>query len=150
MQNNREWKSEYNELTKIAMEARKNSYSPYSEFAVGAALVAKNGNIYSGCNIENVTFGNANCAERTALFNAISQGEREFSLILIVANYYKSNTSVITTPCGICRQALREFVDPKEFLIIMPEVAENGTITKYQINTLDELLPDSFGPENLS
>jgi cytidine deaminase len=121
----------------------KNSYTPYSDFKVGAALLTAKQTIYSGCNIENASLGPTNCAERTAIFKAISEGEREFAAIAIVGG----KNGLITDycpPCGVCRQVIREFVDPKHFLVILAKSEDD-----YLLYFLEELLPMSFGPENL-
>ena len=130
------------ELVKKAYEAQKFSYSPYSGFQVGAALLAGSGKIYTGCNIENAAFSPTNCAERTAFFKAVSEGEKEFQGIAIVGNKKDAPKEEweFCTPCGVCRQVMLEFVNPEEFLIISgkgPEIKEF---------TLKELLPESFSP----
>ena len=127
-------------LISEAYEAQKNAYVPYSGFHVGAALLAKNGTIYRGCNIENAAYSPTNCAERTAVFKAVSEGEREFRAIAIVGD-----DSSYTAPCGVCRQVLREFAEPEEFVVIMA-----GQGYDYQCMTLAELLPLSFSDKNLS
>lgn len=130
-------------LIRDAMKAMEQSYAPYSHFTVGAALLTKKQKVYTGCNIENAAYGATNCAERTSFFKAISEGERDFSAIAIVGG----KNSLITDfcpPCGICRQVMREFVDPKSFLVILARSEED-----YLIFFLEELLPLSFGPENL-
>lgn len=130
-------------LVRDAIEGMKNSYAPYSHYNVGAALLTKSQKIYTGCNIENASYTPTNCAERTAIFKAISEGEMEFSAIAIVGG----KNGLITdycTPCGVCRQVLREFTDPKNFLVILARSEED-----YMIFFLEELLPLSFGPENL-
>ncbi len=130
-------------LIRDAIEGMKHSYAPYSHFHVGAALLTKTQKIYKGCNVENAAYGTTNCAERTALFSAISEGEREFSAIAIVGG--KNGTLVdFCSPCGVCRQAIREFVDPKSFIVILARSEED-----YVVFFLEELLPLSFGPENL-
>lgn len=106
---------EYDYLTKQAWLARKNSYSPYSKFAVGAALITNDSKVYTGCNIENSVFGVTVCAERTALFKAISNGDKEFKMIVILGNPNDKDNVEITPPCGVCRQALREFCNPNNF-----------------------------------
>ena len=109
------------ELVKKAYEAQKFSYSPYSGFQVGAALLTKNGKLYTGCNIENAAFSPTNCAERTAFFKAVSEGETEFEAIAIVGNKKDAAKEEwsFCTPCGVCRQVMLEFVNPEEFLIIL-------------------------------
>ena len=120
------------------------AYTPYSNFKVGAALLTKENKMYTGCNIENAAYGPSNCAERTAFFKAVSEGEREFQAICIVGGQ-KGILTEFTAPCGVCRQVMMEFCDPKEFQIILAIDKEN-----YQIFTLEELLPKGFGPKNLS
>ncbi|MBQ4565941.1 MAG: cytidine deaminase, partial [Oscillospiraceae bacterium] len=97
------------ELVNLAIEAREHSYCPYSNFAVGAALMTKDGKIYQGCNIENSAFGPTNCAERTAFFTAVYQGEREFEAIAVVGGKAGQPVSELCAPCGVCRQVMREF-----------------------------------------
>ncbi|MBZ4671690.1 MAG: cytidine deaminase [Clostridiales bacterium] len=126
-----------------AIEMLRFSYSPYSGFKVGAALLAENGKIYTGCNIENAAYTPTNCAERTAFFKAVSEGEHDFKAICIVGG----KDGVLTEyapPCGVCRQVMMEFCDPEKFLIILAVSKE-----KYDIFTLKELLPLGFGPGNL-
>lgn len=120
-------------LIQEAIEAKKNSYSPYSNFAVGAALLCKDGKIYRGCNIENGAYPTSMCAERVALFKAVSEGERDFIGIAIV-----SSSGEITPPCGACRQALSEFVKG-DFKVIL---AKNQD--EYKTYDFAELLPLSF------
>lgn len=122
-------------LVEIAKEARENSYSPYSGFKVGAALLTKSGKVYKGCNIENGAFSPTNCAERTAVFSAICDGEREFTAIAVVGGKDEINSCCL--PCGVCRQVLSEFCG-KDFEIYLYD-GEN--IKTY---TLGQLLPESF------
>lgn len=131
------------ELIEQAVEAMEHAYTPYSGFRVGAALLAKNGTIYQGCNIENAAYTPCNCAERTAFFKAVSEGEREFDSICIVGGKDGVLTE-FTPPCGVCRQVMMEFCDPKQFQIILATDLEH-----YQIYTLEEMLPMGFGPGNL-
>ena len=119
------------------------SYVPYSHFHVGAALLAKNGTVYGGCNIENAGYTPSNCAERTAFFKAVSEGVREFDAICVVGGANKE-LKEITAPCGVCRQVMMEFCNPEEFQIILAVSKE-----QYEIYTLKELLPLGFGPDNL-
>lgn len=122
-----------------AINVRKNSYSPYSHFQVGACLQGSDGVLYSGCNVENASFSVTNCAERTAFFKAVSQGIREFQRIVIVGG--KENGELeICPPCGVCRQVMMEFCDQEEFEIILAVSVE-----EYQIYTLNQLLPLGFG-----
>lgn len=124
------------DLCKKAIEALENSYSPYSNCKVGAALLCKSGNIYTGCNIENASFSATVCAERTAIFKAVSSGEIEFDCIAIAGK--KGNTLTAFSPCGICRQVMAEFCQ-KDFKILV--VKDNENFTEY---TLEQLLPNSF------
>lgn len=134
------------DLIKEAYKAQSYSYSPYSHFQVGAALLGKSGHIYTGCNIENVSFSPTNCAERTAFFKAISEGEREFQKIAIVGGKKDATPDQRTycTPCGVCRQVMAEFCIPSEFRILLAKSEED-----YQTYRLEELLPFPFAPGNL-
>ncbi|MBP5453901.1 MAG: cytidine deaminase [Lachnospiraceae bacterium] len=132
------------ELVVQALKAREMSYSPYSNFAVGAALLTKSGKVYLGCNIENAGYTPTNCAERTAFFKAVSEGERDFSKIAIVGGKVGEKIEKYAYPCGVCRQVMREFCDVETFEVIS---ALNEDV--YQKNLLKELLPFGFGPENL-
>ena len=109
-------------LIDTAIEQLKFSYTPYSNFKVGAALLAKNGEIFTGCNIENASYTPTNCAERTAFFKAVSEGVREFRAICIVGGKDGKLTEY-TAPCGVCRQVMMEFCDPKTFQIILAAVS---------------------------
>ena len=117
------------------------AYVPYSRYTVGAALLAKNGKIYTGCNIENVSFGPTNCAERTALFKAVSEGVKDFTAIAIVGGPQKK-VNDYCSPCGVCRQALREFCGG-DFIFILAK-----SKTEYRLMTMDQILPESFKPDN--
>lgn len=130
-------------LVELALEARKMSYSPYSGFQVGAALLGRSGKIYQGCNVENAAYTPTNCAERTAFFKAVSEGEREFDAICIVGGK-KGTPTGYAAPCGVCRQVMMEFCDPQQFEIILATSTE-----QYEVFKLKELLPMGFGPENL-
>ena len=133
---------DYSTLMKEAYEARKASYAPYSNFNVGAALLTKEGKVYHGCNIENAAYTPSNCAERTAFFKAVSEGERNFEAIAIVAGP-KDGELQFTAPCGVCRQVMSEFCS-REFKIVL------GTSEKeYRVFTLEEVLPMGFGPKDL-
>lgn len=132
------------ELIKEAMEARKKSYCPYSNYAVGAALLTKNGKVYRGCNIENAAFSPTNCAERTAIFKAVSEGDTDFSRIAIIGGSVDGPVDSYAYPCGVCRQVMMEFCNPETFEII---AAMSEDV--YQIFTLKELFPEGFGPDNL-
>lgn len=128
----------------LAIEQLKFSYTPYSNFKVGAALLTRGGKLYGGCNIENAAYGPTNCAERTAFFKAVSEGERQFDAICIVGG----KNGVLTeyaAPCGVCRQVMMEFCDPETFQIILATSVE-----QYEVFTLRELLPLGFGPGNLA
>ena len=125
-------------LIKLAMEARGKSYCPYSGFAVGAALQTKEGKIYQGCNIENAAFTPTNCAERTAFFKAVSEGEKEFCRIAIVGGK-KDGVLERTSPCGVCLQVMQEFCDPDAFEVNLATAEE-----KYEILKLRQLLPYGF------
>ena len=132
----------YDELVQNAIEMTKMSYVPYSHFHVGAAILDKNGKIWTGCNIENATYGATNCAERTAIFKAVSEGVRDFEAIAIVGGPEGADGSPVLEefcpPCGICRQVLSEFCS-KDFKIILAN--KKG---EQKLFTLAELLPESF------
>lgn len=131
------------QLMRTAIEYRKRSYSPYSGYQVGAALLAADGEIFGGCNIESASFSPTNCAERTALFKAVSEGKRDFTAIAIVGGKAKGELE-FCSPCGVCRQALVEFCDPKNFVVYL------GTSDMdYKGYLLEELLPYSFTPKNV-
>lgn len=130
------------ELLELAHQARTHAYAPYSGFSVGAALLAKSGKVYQGCNIENASYGATNCAERTAFFKAVSEGERGFDAIAIVGG--RGAETAYCPPCGICRQVMREFCNPDEFYILLE--GEQNEVKRF---LLRELLPEGFGPENL-
>ena len=132
------------ELVRQALAAMKFAYVPYSGFTVGAALLTKSGKVYLGCNIENAAYGPSNCAERTAIFKAVSEGEREFAAIAVVGGK-NGDASDIFPPCGVCRQVMAEFCDPETFQIILAVDAKH-----YDIYTLKEMLPKGFGPSNLT
>jgi cytidine deaminase len=125
----------YEGLIAKAMEAREKAHAPYSHFTVGAALLAKSGRIYTGCNVENASFGLSICAERAAVFKAVSEGERDFEAIAVV-------TDKGVTPCGACRQVLMEFGDDIQVIVA------NGA-GEHRVFGLQELLPEAFTPEHL-
>ena len=132
------------EMIELAIGQLQYSYTPYSGFKVGAALLTKDGKFYTGCNIENAAFTPTNCAERTAFFKAVSEGEREFRAICIVGG----KDGVLTeyaAPCGVCRQVMMEFCYPETFRIILAVSKED-----YKIFTLKEMIPMGFGPDNLA
>ena len=130
-------------LIQKALDARKMSYSPYSNFKVGAALLTKSGKIYTGCNIENAAYTPTNCAERTAFFKAVSEGEKDFEAIAIVGGASENPTEYVY-PCGVCRQVMMEFCNPKEFRVIAA-ITEND----YKEYIFEDLFPNGFGPEML-
>lgn len=130
------------DIIRKAMQARKKSYAPYSKFYVGACLETEDGTLYSGCNIENASFPATNCAERTAIFKAISEGKKEFRRIVIVGG--GECIDAYCPPCGICLQVMMEFCNPETFEIILAKSEE-----EYQKYLLKELLPKGFGPDNL-
>ena len=134
----------HEELLKTAIEARENAYVPYSHFAVGAALLAKSGTVYRGCNVENAAYGPTNCAERTAFFTAVCAGEREFEALAICGGPAGKPVSELCAPCGVCRQVIREFC-PDDFPIVL---TTDGT--KLYETTLAELLPLSFSADDLN
>ena len=121
------------ELIGRAIEMKAAAYAPYSHFQVGAAVLAESGKIYGGANVENASYGATICAERSAISAAVNAGERKLTAIAITE-----------TPCGLCRQVMREFCDPKTFKVIVGKNTED-----FKVFTLDELLPESFGPEHL-
>src|SRR5512137_133744 len=123
------------ELIDLAKQVRKKAYAPYSHYKVGAALLGKSGKIYSGCNVENASYGHTVCAERTAVLKAVSEGETEFEAIAVVTRNGGS-------PCGACRQVLSEF-SPELIIYIADKDGE------YRTTTLKQLLPDSFTPAHL-
>lgn len=129
---------EFKELIRIALKAREMAYVPYSNFKVGAAVLTEDENIYSGCNIENASFGATNCAERTAIFKAVSEGHKKIKAIAIVGD-----TSSYTYPCGICRQVICEFADGDTPVILAKNESE------YIVNTLKEILPGAFSKKDL-
>lgn len=137
-------KKRIEEMIDLAIGQLKYSYTPYSNFKVGAALLTKGGKLYTGCNIENAAYTPTNCAERTAFFKAVSEGEREFQAICVVGG----KDGVLTeyaAPCGVCRQVMMEFCNPETFQIILATSKE-----QYEIFTLKEMLPLGFGPDNLA
>lgn len=132
------------ELIRMALAAREMSYSPYSGYQVGAAVMTEDGKIYTGCNIENAAYTPTNCAERTAVFKAVSEGARGF-VAIAVAGSPKGPVTQYAFPCGVCRQVMREFAKPEEMLVLVAK-----SEIDYVEKTLAELLPESFGPDNLS
>lgn len=131
------------ELIQSAMEARKKAYAPYSGYQVGAALLTNELRIYTGCNIENAAYSPGICAERCAIAKAVSEGWRGWRAIAIVGGRGEKDLDY-SYPCGVCRQVIREFADPERFVIVIAKSTED-----YRVFLLKELLPESFGPENL-
>lgn len=130
-------------LIQAALDARKNAYVPYSHYQVGAALLTAEGEIYTGCNIENASYGATNCAERTAVFKAVSEGRRKFSAIVIAGGMEGRDPVDYAYPCGICRQVLREF-GGEDFRVIVAK-----SLDDYREFPLDELLPRGFGGDSI-
>lgn len=130
-------------LIRGALEARKTSYAPYSKYAVGAALYTESGMLYTGCNIENASYGATNCAERTAIFKAVSSGERRITAIAIAGGMQGQEPVDFAYPCGVCRQVMHEFGGSTLLVIVAKSISE------YQIFKLDELLPHGFGGESI-
>ena len=124
---------EHKQLVHLAAEAKKNAYSPYSEYRVGAALVSEDGTVFTGCNIENIAYPSGICAERVAFSKAISEGKRRFKAIAVAGS-----TDEMAYPCGMCRQFISEFVDP-EFVVLCANKNE-----EYEQFKFSELLPKSF------
>lgn len=130
---------DYQRLIALAMKAKESAYVPYSHFRVGAALLTKSGRTFTGCNIENASYSATNCAERTAVFKAVSEGEWEFTAIVV-----NGDNGDYLPPCGICRQVLAEFCDMETFQVILANSMED-----YRVMTLDKLFPGAFQAENL-
>lgn len=124
-------------LVSMALDAMQRAYAPYSGYKVGAALLCKDGSVVCGANIENAAYGPSNCAERTAIFTAVFEGKRDFAAIAVVGGK-DGIASDYFPPCGVCRQVMAEFCDPKEFRVLL--VHSEG----YEERTLDMLLPDGF------
>ncbi len=132
------------ELIRSAQGAREKAYAPYSNYAVGAAVLTNELRIYTGCNIENASYTPSICAERTAVSKAVSEGWRRFKAIAVVGGPKGETAAQYAFPCGVCRQVLREFADPERLVVIVAKDEED-----YKAFYLKELLPESFGPENL-
>lgn len=132
------------QLIPLAIEAMGRAYAPYSGFRVGAALLASDGMVYQGCNIENAAYTPTNCAERTAFFKAVSEGRRTFDAICIVGGKDGALTDY-TAPCGVCRQVMMEFCNPETFRVILAKSESD-----YRTFLLKDLLPMGFGPDNLA
>ena len=135
---------EDSKLVELAFEAREMAYTPYSHHKVGAALLTAEGKVYKGCNIESASYTPTNCAERTAFFKAVSEGEHNFTAIAIVGGFDDMECTGFCAPCGVCRQVMMEFCDPKTFRILLGN--GKGEIQEY---TLEEMLPLGFGPGNM-
>ena len=133
------------ELIQEAKKARERAYTPYSNFQVGAALLTKSGKIYHGCNIENAGYTPTNCAERTAFFRAVYDGEREFEKIAVVGGPKGEEADTLCAPCGVCRQVMMEFCDPETFQVILVNTPDD-----YKIFTLEELLPGAFTKKDIT
>lgn len=133
---------ELERLAETALKVRKNAYCPYSNFAVGAALLDETGKIWTGVNVENAAYGPTNCAERTAFFKAVSEGEHRFQAIAIAGGKMGEMPSDFCAPCGVCRQVMREFCGD-DFKIILVKEKDR------RMYTLSALLPESFSPKNL-
>ncbi len=131
-----DWKEN---LIQAALEARKMAYAPYSHYCVGAALLTKSGEVYQGGNIENASYGATNCAERTAIFKAVSEGHRHFMAIAVAGGLAGQEPADYAYPCGICRQVLEEFADG-DLVVLVAKDKED-----YREYKLDELLPCGFG-----
>lgn len=137
-------KAQIQELIEAASDQLAYAYTPYSHFKVGAALLTQDGEIYTGCNIENAAYTPTNCAERTAFFKAVSEGRRSFRAICVVGGLHGTLSGSIS-PCGVCRQVMMEFCDPETFQVILAAGKES-----YRIYRLKDLIPMGFGPENLT
>lgn len=131
-------------LVDEALEARKMSYCPYSNYSVGAALMTKSGKIYRGCNIESAAYTPSNCAERTAFFKAVSEGDKDFIAIAVVGGKHGEEINGYFPPCGVCRQVMMEFCNPETFEVIIAD-----TKNTYKTYKLKEMLPLGFGPNDL-
>ncbi|NLP27354.1 MAG: cytidine deaminase [Clostridiales bacterium] len=129
----------YETLIKEAMEARARAYTPYSKFNVGAAILTEDGKVYSGCNIENASYGATNCAERTAIFKAVSEGSRTITAVAVVGDLNN-----YTYPCGICRQVIVEFALDENIEIILAKSEK-----EYKVVTLKDILPGAFTKKDL-
>ena len=132
------------ELVSFALEARERAYVPYSHWAVGAALLCSDGSVYQGCNIENAAYSPSSCAERTAFSKAVYDGHRDFRAIAVVGGPEGGPTQGYCSPCGVCRQVMREFCDIDSFRVILGDSA-----LEPKAMLLSELLPESFGPESM-
>ena len=129
---------DYRRLARLARQASKHSFSPYSRFRVGAALLTRSGKVYTGCNIENSSYGLTICAERTALFKAVSEGEKQFVAIAVA-----SDQDDFTPPCGACRQVMMDLAGDIDVIL-------GGKKGAFKVTTMDQLFPHPFGAANLS
>lgn len=127
-----------NRLIKLALEAREKAYAPYSSFAVGAALLCGDGTVFTGCNIENSAFSPTVCAERIAIFKAVSEGKKDFAKIAVVGGDADKEPENYCPPCGVCRQVMKEFCSA-DFEILIAKTHDD-----YKVKKLCELLPESF------
>ncbi|MBI4670953.1 MAG: cytidine deaminase [Chloroflexi bacterium] len=134
---NKQNKALYRGLLELAAQARELAYAPYSNYQVGAAVVGKSGKIYTGCNIENASYGLTVCAERNAIFKGVTEGEKEFVALAVV-------TTNVGSPCGACRQVASEFMQPNT-----PVILSDDRLEKFRIFSLADLLPDGFTPQRL-
>ena len=132
------------DLVRAALAAAKRAYAPYSRFRVGAALVAASGRVYTGANVENASYPCGICAERAAVARAMAEGEPRFTAIAVAGLKADDSVAADCTPCGLCRQTLREFAAPDDFKVYVADSASS-----WRTFTLAELLPESFGPETL-
>jgi len=133
------------QLVQLAFDAREHAYTPYSHWSVGAALLCADGTVYQGCNIENAAYTPSNCAERTAFFKAVYDGQRDFAAIAVVGGPQGQPAPEVCAPCGVCRQVMQEFCDPDSFRIVL---GVSGGDPKVYL--LRDMLPEGFGPSNLS
>ena len=129
---------DYKIIISKALEARENAYVPYSNFKVGAAVITEDGSVYTGCNIENASYGATNCAERTAIFKAVSEGHKRIKAIAVVGD-----TKNYTYPCGICRQVIEEFAEENIKILVVKNESD------YLVKTLEEILPGAFSKKDL-
>ncbi|MCR5251088.1 MAG: cytidine deaminase [Lachnospiraceae bacterium] len=128
------------DLMRLALAARRMSYAPYSDYQVGAALLGEDESVTLGCNVENASYGATCCAERTAVFKAVSEGKKRFTAIAITGG--SGERLNMAYPCGVCRQVLREFSEPSEMRVLV-----GTSVDDFEAYTLEELLPKSFGPD---
>lgn len=131
-------------LIQMALDARRGAYAPYSHYQVGAALLTDDGRVFTGCNVENASYGASCCAERTAVWKAVSEGKRRFLTIAVAGGLEGREPAEYAWPCGICRQVLREFADENKMTVIVAK-----SVSDYQEYSLNELLPNSFGGESI-